>query len=146
MAAMGLLPQKKVRLPEEKVRQTFLKFMVEERGFPASHILLERELSQLPHLLKVPDLPKRRVDLMAYTLKTFAPLLLVECKAVKLSTAVIEQVLGYNHFAKAPFISVVNQKQVITGWIEGDELRIVDRLPDYDELIIKSKSPALRSP
>lgn len=126
--------------PEERVRQDFFRLMVEERGFSPSHIVMERELSLLPHVAGQESVPQRRIDLLAYEKKSMGPLLLVECKAVKLAEEHVLQLLGYNTFVKAPFVTLVNQVQVMTGWLIKGEFRFVNRLPDYDELIIKARA------
>ncbi|MEX0962111.1 MAG: type I restriction enzyme HsdR N-terminal domain-containing protein [Simkaniaceae bacterium] len=137
---MGSLLQRKALFPEERVRQKLLREMINEKGYCSSHILVERGLNQLPHLAMRASLPDRRFDLLAYENKSLNPLLLVECKACKLSERVLEQVLGYNHFVGAPFFALSNSKQVITFWQEKGELKYLQKLPSYDELITLKNS------
>src|SRR3990167_4122115 len=91
--------------------------MKDELGFPAELICVERSLSSLPHLAGqiVPD---RRFDIICFKKhgEVILPLLIVECKAVLLTKKAAMQVIGYNHFAKAPFIALANQKSVYTGY------------------------------
>lgn len=102
--------------PEEVVRQALLVKMQEELGFPRELLSVERSLSSMPHLAgqRVPD---RRFDIVCFSEfdGQMLPLLLIECKAIPISKAAIEQVIGYNHFAKAPFVAVANQDGVYTG-------------------------------
>lgn len=130
-------------LPEEKVRQRLLNHMIQELGFPASLIAVEKSLRQLPHL-SVTDrrlVPDRRADIICFAKGTVSgndlyPLLLVECKAIKLSPRVINQVLGYNHFIRACFIAIANEDEIRIGWhdhLKG-EYSFADYLPSYDQL------------
>ncbi|MBX2953438.1 MAG: type I restriction enzyme HsdR N-terminal domain-containing protein [Leadbetterella sp.] len=90
-----------VLTPEEKVRQTFLHFLVSELGFPAS--LIRTELGTRYHALA------KRTDILVFD-KTGQPYMLVECKAadVKISAKVIEQASRYNRTLKAPYLCVTN--------------------------------------
>ncbi len=107
--------------PEEEVRQRLLLCMKEELGFPPEMISVERSLGSLPHLLgqRVPD---RRFDIVCFKKhgEEILPLLIVECKAVDLTNKAAMQVIGYNHFARAPFIALANQKTVYTGYYSED--------------------------
>jgi hypothetical protein len=129
-------------LPEEHVRQRLLRYMIDELQFPASLIAVEQPLRQLPHL-SVTDsrrVPDRRADILCFAKsnnETLIPLLLIECKAVKLSGSVINQVLGYNHFAGCRFIALVNQEEIRTGWydVNKGEYDFIDFLPSYPSLL-----------
>lgn len=103
--------------PEELVRQKLLQIMVRDLHFPPNMLAIEKELSLLPHLQLVSDVPKRRLDILAFAKngEEFAPLLLIECKAVKLTPQFAQQVVGYNRFVGAPFVCLANAKEVITG-------------------------------
>jgi hypothetical protein len=131
-------------IPEETVRQHVLAYMIQELGFPAPLISVEKAVRQLPHLLlmdrhRVPD---RRVDILCYAKgkasnSTLYPLLAIECKAVPLTARVINQVVGYNHYIRARYIAVVNREKMRTGWYDPDkgEYAFVDYLPAYASLI-----------
>lgn len=125
-------------LPEEVVRQRVLSHMIGEKGFPASLIAVETALRCLPHLSAIGRrrVPDRRADIVCFATGKLSlyPLLIVECKAIKLSPDVINQVQGYNQFVRSPFIAVVNQEEMKTGWFDGSGYRFVDYLPAYDEL------------
>jgi len=127
--------------PEELIRQSLLKAMTEQLGYPTGAILVEKALSQLPHLsASGRSLPGRRVDILVYTnagLKGLVPLLLIECKAVRLKQAALQQVAGYNHYIGAPFIAVANAEQIFMGWqdlVKGAS-RTIDFLPSYAQLL-----------
>ncbi len=129
--------------PEEVVRQQLLSRMVHNLGFPAAHLVLEKGLKQLPHLeLQDQVVPERRGDLICFAKNihpshSLYPLLLVECKSIKLTPRVVHQVAGYNHFVQAHFIAVTNGQQIKTGWYnrEKAEYQFVDTLPSYQELL-----------
>jgi len=96
--------------PEEKIRQSVIAFL-EKLGFPSSYIIQEKALSELPHLSVEAHLPLRRVDILAYGLihEALKPLLLIECKAESVGQEAFSQLLGYNHFVKAPFIALASK-------------------------------------
>jgi len=91
--------------PEEIVRQKVIKRLIEECGFPASWIAVEK---------KVPPL-SRRLDILCY-INGMHPFLLIECKAEKIGEEAAKQAMGYNFYVKAPFVAVAN----------GEEIRLVD--------------------
>lgn len=131
-------------LPEECVRQRVLLHMINERGFPASLIAVEKSLRQLPHLVMADlrQVPDRRADIICFAKNLkgcgdLYPLLTIECKAIKLSPRVISQVVGYNHFVQACFIAIVNQSEIRTGWYDKlqESYVFVDYLPSYHDLL-----------
>lgn len=129
--------------PEEILRQNLLKFMIDELKYPKSHLCVEKDLSALPHLKdKTAQLPIRRVDLLCFAKnihKDFElyPLLIIECKATRLSKESIDQVIGYNHFVASYFIALANGKEIKTFWHDRKENKYigVDFLPSYSQLI-----------
>lgn len=92
-----------VLTPEEKVRQTFLHFLISELGF--SRNLIRTELGTQYHTLN------KRTDILVFD-KTGQPYMLVECKAaeVKISEKVVEQASRYNLTLRAPYLCVTNGK------------------------------------
>ncbi len=130
-------------LPEEIVRQNLLKHLINQLGFPASLIVVEMSLQQMPHLnLGQGHIPERRADVVCFAkgihpVHDLYPLLLIECKAVKLSAKVINQVTGYNHFLKACFIAAVSQEKVQMGWFDRSKQTYVfaNHIPSYQQLI-----------
>lgn len=123
--------------PEELIRQQFKAFL-QQKGFHHSILIQEKALSELPHLKGLKQLPYRRVDILAYGLfeGVLKPLLLVECKDKKVSQQALHQVLGYNHFVKAPYIALVSKR----GYLLYDTLnnKWIKTLPDYDKLILQT--------
>lgn len=133
--------------PEELVRQSLLKDMIETLGYPAECLALEKELKLLPHLsLSTVEIPDRRLDIVCFAKNihphhALFPLLVVECKAIPLQPAMLNQVVGYNHFIQAYFISLANQNERRTGWydIQKKGYVFVKKLPSYQELLASIK-------
>lgn len=112
--------------PEERVRQALLQKMVGGLGFPRGLVSVERGLDG------------RRTDIVSYT-RQMCPLLLVECKAEKLTEAAFQQALGYNEKIKAPFICIASADGMLTFWFEKKGRTCVPFLPTYAELCEASK-------
>lgn len=115
--------------------------MITVLGFPESTFAIEKELRTLPHIQHHQDPPDRRVDILCFAkgihpCYDLYPLLMIECKAVKLSNKVVGQVAGYNHFVQAPFICIANQHEVRTGWLnDASNYNFVSYLPGYSSLL-----------
>ncbi len=127
--------------PEELVRQALIKRMINDLGFPLSLLAVEKALIQVPHLAGRTGIPDRRVDLLCFAKgihpdHNLYPLLLVECKATPLTDAVIQQVTGYNTYVGAPYVAVVNQKEIRMGsWDRiTNAYSFIDWLPSYEHL------------
>ncbi len=124
--------------PEEQVRQHWLRRMTEELGYPKELLVVERQLSELPHLAPS-SVPDRRIDLICYGKggdSSLFPLLLIECKAGPLSEDAVNQVVGYNHHVRAQFAAVVNlQEARLWTMDEKNENMFCPFLPSFKELI-----------
>lgn len=129
--------------PEEIIRQRLLHQMVEILGYPLSHLVLEKELGQLPHLQGIAsNLPVRRTDIVCFgkgihPLHDLYPLLVIECKAVAITPKAFNQVIGYNYYVQAPYVALANLEEVHTGWYDHTKKEYSFRkgLPFYSELI-----------
>lgn len=129
--------------PEELVRQELICRMTGVLGYPPGLLVVEKELSLLPHLtLNKSKLPDRRADILCFGKGIHPdydlyPLLLIECKSVAINSKVVNQVAGYNHFVKSYFICVANQEEARTGWYDPSkrEYQFVPFLPTYQELM-----------
>lgn len=91
--------------PEEHVRQTFIRFLVVDRGVPEELIAVEQKFKGA--------LGKEyRADIVVYD-RNGAPQLLVECKAadVRITRDTVLQATRYNHIVKAGYIALVNGHQ-----------------------------------
>ena len=90
-----------VMTPEERVRQVFILYLLNVKGFPLSHLSVE-------HAVTVNGMTQR-YDLVVFDDK-LQPYMVVECKAphVKLTQKVVEQAGRYNSILKAQLLCVTN--------------------------------------
>lgn len=128
--------------PEEEVRQKLLHHMIHNLSFPKELISVEKSLDQMPHIESFNEIPKRRADIICFGkgihLKySLYPLLLIECKAIKLTPKAIQQVIGYNYFIKSHYICIANGKEISTGWFDpqNNNYSFIPYLPNYQDLI-----------
>lgn len=115
--------------PEEEVRQRFARYLVEEKGFPASLILTE-------YSLKLNKL-SRRCDILVHK-PAGHPALLVECKApeVNISQASFDQVARYNMAFRVSYLIVTNGLKHYCCEIDFDREKItfLKEIPAYESL------------
>jgi hypothetical protein len=90
-----------VLTPEEWVRQNFIQFLIHEKSYPPSLILIEKGLNV--HQLK------RRFDAVVYT-NGGQPAMLLEFKApgVKVNQQVFQQIANYNLQLRVKYLLVSN--------------------------------------
>ena len=90
-----------VLTPEEWVRQHVLKFLLEEKKYPASLIAVEKQLKLHTRT--------KRTDIVVYNRKG-TPEVLIECKApsVKITQETFNQIARYNLTANANYLMVTN--------------------------------------
>lgn len=119
--------------PEEQVRQRWMHYMMSSLGYPKGLFVVEKRLSELPHLghVKVPD---RRIDFLVYSSGSLIPLLLVECKVAPWRQEQMDQLIGYNYYVGARFVAIVNQEDVQFGFRHGDGYLFHPFLPSFQEL------------
>ena len=99
------LRKKRVALtPEENVRQQFIRWLNEKRGWPLHMMMSETEIS-------IGDV-KLRCDIVCYG-KNLSPKMIVECKrpTVKITAKTFEQIWHYALILKVEYIVVTNGKQ-----------------------------------
>ncbi len=118
-----------VLTPEEWVRQHFLRYLVEEKGFPSSLIAVEKSIM-------VNQMPKR-FDAMAYG-KSGKPLILMEFKSpkVKLNQEVIEQVSRYNSSLQLSYLLISNGLKHYCCQLDfsNNNFKILDHIPSFEML------------
>ena len=87
--------------PEEHVRQVFILYLLNVKGFPLSHLSVE-------HAVTVNGMTQR-YDLVVFD-DELQPFMVVECKAphVKLTQQVADQAARYNAVLRAPIVCVTN--------------------------------------
>lgn len=93
--------------PEERVRQTFVSYLIEICGHSVHRIANEVSFKL--------NRTSRRADTVIYD-DTLRPFVIVEYKApsIPLSAKVLEQALRYNLVLKVPFIIVTNGLKTLT--------------------------------
>lgn len=131
--------------PEETVRQKLFQYLTKSLNFPISWIVLEKALRQMPHLTLNPEnheIPNRRADLICFAKgihkeHDLYPLLMIECKAVKLTDSVMNQVIGYNYFVGAYCIAAVNATDIQFGFYDKikSQYAFISYIPSYDDLL-----------
>lgn len=132
-------------LPEEKVRHHLMDRLVNELDFPANLLVKERAIHQLPHFSyenSSSAIPKdRRVDLIGYRwdLGILKPLILFECKHHKPDHKAFSQILGYNHWIKAPFLAFVSELHEGLFFFNKGRLEPLGALKSYGDLCSFSK-------
>lgn len=122
--------------PEEVVRQSLLALMLQELGYPGSLMVVERKISQLPHLAyaKVP-IPNRRIDILCYSHDVSNPLILIECKARSFSLKEQRQLFGYNYHIGASFLALVAHDKIQFFCMKNSIQHIeIQEFPSFDTL------------
>ncbi len=107
--------------PEEWVRQNFLLYLTEILHFPASLIVVEKQLL----LSEV----KKRFDIVVYDNKA-QPLILVECKEMNetLSQSVLYQALNYFKEIQSHFLIITNGNHTIAYEKKGETFFEIDKI------------------
>lgn len=122
-----------VATPEELVRQKILRYLTEKMGYPSHAIVIEKKLSELPHL-QDQNVPDRRLDILCYESRSYRPLLLIECKGIALQEKMLSQVMGYNAYIGAPLICLANEGEFLLGWSDETRPLPFEGLPTYQTL------------
>lgn len=115
--------------PEEWVRQNFLKYLVSEKKYPQSLILIEKVLQV--HRMK------KRCDAVVYN-NSGSPLMIIEFKKpeVSISQAVFDQIARYNIPLKVKYLVVSNglQHYCCTIDFEKNKFDFIPDIPGYNLL------------
>lgn len=106
--------------PEEWVRQHWVHYLLEDRGYSSTAIIVEKKLI-INKLIK-------RLDLLV-TEKT-EPKILIECKAphIKLTEKTFEQIARYNSVLKAEIIVLSNGLRHIIAKYQNGEYCFIKEL------------------
>lgn len=115
--------------PEERVRQSFIHFLIDHLGYPAA--LLANEVS-----LQVGQ-KSLRADSVLYS-QQLQPRMIIEYKAptVSITQKVFEQISVYNLLLHADYLIVSNGLQHYCAKMdyEGKKYIFLDHIPRYEEL------------
>jgi len=109
--------------PEEWVRQNFLQYLQQVKSYPSSLIAIEREIS-LGEL-------KKRCDIVVY--KDAKPWMIVECKEmqVKLTEAVLKQILNYNISLNVSYLVITNGKETYALGLNDRKFEWLKEVPSF---------------
>ena len=116
--------------PEEAVRQTFLRALVEQYGYPQSLIGVEVPIA-------VGAGVDKRCDAVVYS-KTLQPLMLLEFKAehVALTPDVLDQAAVYNTTLHAPYLILANGKQTVVASVDSErQIKFLNYIPSWNQLL-----------
>ncbi len=112
--------------PEEWVRQHFIRFLIEEKGFPSAYIAVEKQLNL--------NGMKKRCDAIIYNQEAF-PTVIIELKApsVPISQSTFDQVAVYNSKLKVDFFMISNGIEHYCCRVDVENARFVflPEIPDY---------------
>ena len=115
--------------PEEWVRQNFVRYLIEEKHFPASLMAIERSLRF--------NRQDFRADAVVFS-SDGNPLLIVECKApeVKITQKVFDQIVRYNFEFQVDFLIVTNGLSHFCCKIDKNKLtyEFLMEIPDYIQI------------
>ena len=115
--------------PEEWVRQHFVHYLIEHKGYPAGLIGNEVELNV--------GEKKLRCDTILYN-KVAQPQMIIEYKApqIKLQQKTFDQISAYNLLLKVDYLIVSNGMQHICCRMdyENQKYCFLESIPNYQEL------------
>ena len=116
--------------PEEWVRQHFLRFLIQEKGYPSAYLAVEKQL--------IMNGMKKRCDAILYN--EFAlPVMIIELKApnVVITQATFDQVAVYNAKLKVDYFMISNGIEHFCCKVdtENSKYRFFPELPDYKNLL-----------
>ena len=115
--------------PEEEVRQNFARYLMEEKGYPASLMMTEYSL-KLNEMI-------RRCDILVHK-PAGKPAVLVECKApnVKISSETFDQAARYNMVFRVKYLMVTNGLKHYCCYVdfENQKVEFMTEIPPYDTL------------
>jgi hypothetical protein len=119
-----------VLTPEEWVRQNFVKYLIEHKGYPAGLIGIEVTF-------KFNSLT-RRADILVYN-RLGNPILIVECKApeVKIDNKVFDQIVAYNFKFNLSYIVVTNGMKHFACRVADQgstKYDFIKSIPEYKDL------------
>ncbi|WP_372773576.1 type I restriction enzyme HsdR N-terminal domain-containing protein [Mangrovibacterium sp.] len=118
-----------VLTPEEWVRQNFIRYLIDEKGFPASLMVVEAGLKLNQNQF--------RADLVVYN-KSRSPLMIVEFKApeIKITQKTFDQIARYNLTFEVPYLIVSNGMNHYCCQVDFEKrnYRFLQEIPTFMEL------------
>lgn len=125
-----VLRKRYIRLtPEEWVRQHFVHFLIEHKGFPAARMANEITVTL--------NQTTKRCDTVCYD-ENAAPLVIIEYKAphIPLNQQTLDQISRYNMVLRVPYLILSNGLQHVCIRVdyEKGEYRFLDDIPLWSQL------------
>jgi type I site-specific restriction endonuclease len=121
-----------VLTPEEWVRQNFIRFLIEEKGYPAAYLAIEKQLNM--------NGMKKRCDAILYN-EHAQPFLIIELKApnVAISQATFDQVAVYNAKLKVDFFIISNGIEHFCCKVNSETARyeFFSEIPNFNQIIVE---------
>ncbi|MCY1633086.1 type I restriction enzyme HsdR N-terminal domain-containing protein [Marinifilum sp. D737] len=118
-----------VLTPEEWVRQNFIRYLVEEKKYPASLIAVEKKVDV--------NLLPQRSDIVLYNCNA-NPVMIVECKAskIKITQDVFNQIARYNMKLRVPFLVVTNGLKHFCCYMDYEKksFKFLEDIPNYQSI------------
>lgn len=118
-----------VLTPEEWVRQHMIRYLIEDKNYPASLMAIEMGITL--------NGTKKRCDIAMYNNKAEA-IALVECKAptVKITQAAFDQIARYNMELKVKYLVVSNgvKHYCCVIDLEKKNYQFLNGIPEYKNL------------
>ena len=119
-----------VLTPEERVRQHVIRFLVKEKGFPASLLAIEKAICINQNNL--------RCDIVGYNRKG-EPFLIVECKApeVNITQNAFNQIVRYNMKLKVAYLLVTNGLKHYCCKMDYDNMSyaFIEEIPSFSSIV-----------
>ncbi|MGK5594157.1 MAG: type I restriction enzyme HsdR N-terminal domain-containing protein [Parachlamydiaceae bacterium] len=123
------------------MRQKVLQYMIQSLGYPESGFVVEQSLHGMPHLKTKSKtyFPDRRADILFFSRgihpeHDLYPLILIECKAVKLTPKVINQVTSYNFYLQSLAVAIANEQEIKMGWLGENGYQFQEGLASYSQM------------
>lgn len=117
--------------PEEWVRQHFVRFLIETKGYPAALLAIEKQLNM--------NGMKKRCDAILYNIDGNA-VLIIELKApnVPISQATFDQVAVYNAKLQVNFFMISNGIEHFCCKVNPETARYeyFPEIPNYNQLFL----------
>ncbi len=125
-----ILRRKYVALtPEEGVRQHFIHYLIEQKGYP-QHLLANEVKLQVGN-------KKLRCDTVLYSTE-LKPMMIIEYKAphIELTQQVFNQLLDYNSILNVEYLTMTNGTHTVCCRREKDKFHFLTDIPDYTDMIL----------
>ncbi|MBQ0084608.1 MAG: type I restriction enzyme HsdR N-terminal domain-containing protein [Prevotella sp.] len=125
-----ILRRKYVALtPEEGVRQHFIHYLIEQKGYP-QHLLANEVKLQVGN-------KTLRCDTVLYSTE-LKPMMIIEYKAphIELTQQVFNQLLAYNSILNVKYLTMTNGTHTVCCRKDEDEFHFITDIPDYTDMIL----------